>query len=1140
MLDDHASDSNHKKALGITNSLVARYWQASAMADETQTYYLKMTSIVEAERVNTWEDEILKAKLMREADLTVMDIYRARVPDQLLDDTSSGLGLGSAMPISPVHQWIQFALMVEEKQTVFGDSPVSQPMLMVNLLNRNGKKSEVEFNIDMEADIDREADIDPSASASASAAPVILDPSEDVPIPIEQKIISLPSNGNVEGIFKAIELPFRINQAKTYLNQLWDLISEKLFQYSHVVWAAPRNELVRWQEELILVTYEMQWTVCYFVQAREWTLGLPNVDVSAGAKAYATRQETIWRRLASAADRAFQQMFVLSYVGAASTVGQVINVPIIIRSLAATMAHVAEEHLPMAFHPNLLAVLDVGTDNDKPTCLVDSYALACDVRMSVDEEDRLTDLAGLSADDMTADIPSANVPMSNMPIHLADCLRCRSLETLSHNILAELHGILQFATSMEVSTSSRSNVSMRRAAGFHLLHEHALLTESASAPVLDISTSSSTSALHTSKRIKHPWTTKQKSQQVTHNATAELQRLRSLPANSYKWVWGTDLTEADVRNIIPIAIQEQGIHSGYNVSLPHGWQLGYDTPTASAHASAQTTTAAFTSLAPDIVSIPELPQAMLDPAMAATNAWMACQQSDAEIGPFNPDADLEPGSNAESMAVALTSPNAESMAIALTSPNAGPMPCKDPLSKADVLAVADAWPVSESEEASDESEPKYRAEEETPSKADAWPVSESEETTEPGYQAEEETLSKADAWPASASKPESVGNPKAPISKADVLAAATAWPVSESKDTSDKSEPEYRAKQETPANAWPVSESEESSAESEPEFRAKEERLAKDPISKADALAAANAWPASESKESSDQSEPECGAKEETLSMADALAAANAWPASESEDTTPEAQANPCPASGHSFNNNAQDEALAAANAWPIADAFEDDGADSNNASQAEAMLASTVHAQVSLAAANAWLISDESKHDNADSHTTSQADAGSHANIGLVSNAEANAFTAANAWPLDDNSNHANKVTTLDAAGAWLYAESDDDQVANIGQDADTARSATAGPDPHLISAEDVADVWPDDNDDEGEKDEEDEVEQDDVHSAGLSSSPSAATDLLTTRLSQITIPQCIYGPDDFSYVDESWLVDADDEGSDLEDSLG
>ncbi|KAF8801756.1 hypothetical protein BYT27DRAFT_7261668 [Phlegmacium glaucopus] len=334
----------------------------------------------------------------------------------------------------------------------------------------------------------------------------------------------------------------------------------------------------------------------------------------------------------------FQQMFVLSYVGAALAVGQVIDVPIIIRSLATTMAHVAEEHLPMAFHPNLLAVLDIGTDNDKPTCLVDSYALAwwnsnrqtapdmilntnnlerclmkhrqnkllaspyesSDVQMSLDEEDRPTDLAGLSADDMIADIPSANVPISDMPIHLADCLRCRSLETLSHNILAELHGILQFATSMEVSTSSRSDVSMRRAAGFHLLHEHALLKESASAPVPDVSTSSSTSALHTSKHIKHPRTTKQKSQQVTRNATAELQRLRSLPANSYKWVWGTDLTEADVRNIIPIAIQEQGIHSGYNVSLPHGWQFGYDTPTASAHASAQTTTAAFTSLASDI------------------------------------------------------------------------------------------------------------------------------------------------------------------------------------------------------------------------------------------------------------------------------------------------------------------------------------------------------------------------------------------------------------------------------------------------------------------------------------------------------------------------------------------------------------
>ncbi|KAF8805732.1 hypothetical protein BYT27DRAFT_7224692 [Phlegmacium glaucopus] len=419
MLDNHASDSNHKKALGITDPLVARYWQASAMADETQTYYLEMTSIVEAERVNTWEDEILKAELMREADWIVMDIYHAGVPDQLLDDTSSASGSGLAMPISPVHQWIQFALMVEEKQIdvqdhvrqlthgpsdANGQSIEQEQEKLVQLLIKlkelqeaaripecfaciaMQQESEVEFDIDMEAKID------PSASASASAAPMIVDPSEDAPIPVERKIIFLPSNGNVDGIFKAIELPFRINQAKTYLNQIWDLISEKLksvrtqaqkaiyslnckialhsqiysrcqaqlitlgcdketlnifciltkedvegstlswlwgtgglastfaakvhpnadhvtvLEFRQVHWLRAHAQKNRWEEELILVTYEMQWTVCYFVQAHEWTSGLPNVDVSASAKVYAARQETIWQRLALAADWAFWQV----------------------------------------------------------------------------------------------------------------------------------------------------------------------------------------------------------------------------------------------------------------------------------------------------------------------------------------------------------------------------------------------------------------------------------------------------------------------------------------------------------------------------------------------------------------------------------------------------------------------------------------------------------------------------------------------------------------------------------------------------------------------------------------------------------------------------------------------------------------
>ncbi|KAF8799520.1 hypothetical protein BYT27DRAFT_7120564, partial [Phlegmacium glaucopus] len=116
MLDDHASDSNHKTALGMVDSLVARYRHALTMTDETGKYYLEMTAMVEDDRVKIWEDEILSAESMREADLKVMDIYRARVPDQLLDDSAAGSASGPDTPTSSVHEWIQFALMVEEKQ----------------------------------------------------------------------------------------------------------------------------------------------------------------------------------------------------------------------------------------------------------------------------------------------------------------------------------------------------------------------------------------------------------------------------------------------------------------------------------------------------------------------------------------------------------------------------------------------------------------------------------------------------------------------------------------------------------------------------------------------------------------------------------------------------------------------------------------------------------------------------------------------------------------------------------------------------------------------------------------------------------------------------------------------------------------
>lgn len=63
------------------------------------------------------------------------------------------------------------------------------------------------------------------------------------PVPIEDQLIALPSNGNVIDIHRTLEQTHRISQADYQLNRIRDLIAEKSFQYSHVNRVAPRKSV---------------------------------------------------------------------------------------------------------------------------------------------------------------------------------------------------------------------------------------------------------------------------------------------------------------------------------------------------------------------------------------------------------------------------------------------------------------------------------------------------------------------------------------------------------------------------------------------------------------------------------------------------------------------------------------------------------------------------------------------------------------------------------------------------------------------------------------------------------------------------------------------------------------------------------
>ena len=76
-------------------------------------------------------------------------------------------------------------------------------------------------------------------------------------------------------------------------------------QRVHWIWA--RAQKHRWDEELLLVKYEMQWTTRSFLhKAREWEVRFEEPNIDPGPKAYAARQSSQWRSLATDADQLFR------------------------------------------------------------------------------------------------------------------------------------------------------------------------------------------------------------------------------------------------------------------------------------------------------------------------------------------------------------------------------------------------------------------------------------------------------------------------------------------------------------------------------------------------------------------------------------------------------------------------------------------------------------------------------------------------------------------------------------------------------------------------------------------------------------------------------------------------------------------
>ncbi|KAF8799621.1 hypothetical protein BYT27DRAFT_7227787 [Phlegmacium glaucopus] len=116
--------------------------------------------------------------------------------------------------------------------------------------------------------------------------------------------------------------PNRPGASSLCLSWIWQTLSnqmpqspESVHEFKQVHWLRARAQKNRWKEEQILVGYEMEWSVRYFLyRAKVWEERCNVAALSPGAIAYAARQNARWQQVAVAAESLFKvRMSIISH-----------------------------------------------------------------------------------------------------------------------------------------------------------------------------------------------------------------------------------------------------------------------------------------------------------------------------------------------------------------------------------------------------------------------------------------------------------------------------------------------------------------------------------------------------------------------------------------------------------------------------------------------------------------------------------------------------------------------------------------------------------------------------------------------------------------------------------------------------------
>ncbi|PPQ87765.1 hypothetical protein CVT25_015008 [Psilocybe cyanescens] len=263
LLDDHACDSNHKKALGIWKYLSKRFVEADLHRERFHNCFLKVSAAAGSDTVNMWTKQIEDVEAQRLDNPKAMDVYAAK---RLADfgtggDSMPGMNSIPPRPWSAVESWLEFALVVEEKHNLpdlrldirirtrclinedrIDDRDKMNKLReelaaeMTQLTHLQGLAGVLQISGQSVIVLDQPLDIWEDGD-DIPARPVAAELNDDIHL----HLLCLPSNGNCSDSYDNAELKSRIKQATGHLDQIRELIAEKSFLYSNVYRDAPNK-----------------------------------------------------------------------------------------------------------------------------------------------------------------------------------------------------------------------------------------------------------------------------------------------------------------------------------------------------------------------------------------------------------------------------------------------------------------------------------------------------------------------------------------------------------------------------------------------------------------------------------------------------------------------------------------------------------------------------------------------------------------------------------------------------------------------------------------------------------------------------------------------------------------------------------